>query len=310
MGVPGEFGSALIGSLVSVMLYGITTLQTYVYYMHHSEDSSTTRFIVAATWVLDTLQVSFMCHAMYYYLITNWGVPTSLDSIVWSSPMSALVNSFVVTLVQLFFARQIYYLCRHQLRWLVIVSIIVLVLAYFGFSMGTVVIAFVTDEGPFPPSFAFHAAILSQAAGAVCEVLITTSLCKLLYGSSSGSAFPRTKRLLNTLLVYAVNRCLLTLFVVIAALAATVDNQDGWVMGLNFISGKLYANSLLSSLNTRQYLQSLGSGTKSDEPINTLHFTNLPKPARDVESSKDGVIGFSVAPSRAKSTALRKEGGV
>lgn len=27
MGVPGEFGSALIGSLVSVMLYGITTLQ-------------------------------------------------------------------------------------------------------------------------------------------------------------------------------------------------------------------------------------------------------------------------------------------
>ncbi|KAI6127187.1 hypothetical protein F5141DRAFT_1086268 [Pisolithus sp. B1] len=62
MGVPGGFGSTLVGSLVSSILYGITTLQTYVYYMHNSEDASTTKFIVAAVWVLDTLHVLFICH--------------------------------------------------------------------------------------------------------------------------------------------------------------------------------------------------------------------------------------------------------
>ncbi|KAI6102934.1 hypothetical protein F5141DRAFT_1133830 [Pisolithus sp. B1] len=51
------------------MLYGLTTLQTYVYYMHYSEDSSFTKFIVALTWILDTLHVSFMCHMLYYYLV-------------------------------------------------------------------------------------------------------------------------------------------------------------------------------------------------------------------------------------------------
>ncbi|KAI6102920.1 hypothetical protein F5141DRAFT_1133767, partial [Pisolithus sp. B1] len=51
------------------MLYGITTLQTYVYYMHYSEDASITKSIVAAIWIFDTLHVSFMCHMLYYYLV-------------------------------------------------------------------------------------------------------------------------------------------------------------------------------------------------------------------------------------------------
>ncbi|KAI6158133.1 hypothetical protein BKA82DRAFT_4067276 [Pisolithus tinctorius] len=92
MGIPGGFGSTLIGGLVSAMLYGITTLQTYVYFMYYSEDASTVKFLVAAIWALDTLHVSFMCHLLYYYLIINYGVPTSLEYIIWSSPVVVLVN--------------------------------------------------------------------------------------------------------------------------------------------------------------------------------------------------------------------------
>ncbi|KAI6107863.1 hypothetical protein EV401DRAFT_2001140, partial [Pisolithus croceorrhizus] len=52
---------------------------TYVYYMHFSGDTSTIKFFVGATWILDTVHVVFMCHMLYYYLITNYGVPTSLE---------------------------------------------------------------------------------------------------------------------------------------------------------------------------------------------------------------------------------------
>ncbi|KIO09736.1 hypothetical protein M404DRAFT_996593 [Pisolithus tinctorius Marx 270] len=48
------------------------------------------------------------------------------------------------------------------------------------------------------------------------DVLITVSLCILLYEGGSYSVFPRTKRLLNTLIIYAVNRCLLILLVALA----------------------------------------------------------------------------------------------
>lgn len=50
MGIAGELGSLLIGGLVAAMLYGVTTLQTYVYYMHYSEDASAVKFLVGAVW--------------------------------------------------------------------------------------------------------------------------------------------------------------------------------------------------------------------------------------------------------------------
>ncbi|KAI6158499.1 hypothetical protein EDD17DRAFT_1621543 [Pisolithus thermaeus] len=82
MGIPGGFGCALIAGLISAMLYGITILQTYLYYMTYcSEDASIVKSLVAATCILDTLHVSFTCHMLYYYLITNYGVPTSLEYI-------------------------------------------------------------------------------------------------------------------------------------------------------------------------------------------------------------------------------------
>ncbi|KAI5984052.1 hypothetical protein EDD15DRAFT_2311522, partial [Pisolithus albus] len=93
MDIPGGFGCTLIAGFISAMLYGITVLQTYVYYMTYcSEDTSTVKFVVAATCILDSLHVAFMCHTLYHYLITNYGVPMSMKYIVWSYPASTVVN--------------------------------------------------------------------------------------------------------------------------------------------------------------------------------------------------------------------------
>ncbi|KIO09719.1 hypothetical protein M404DRAFT_996560 [Pisolithus tinctorius Marx 270] len=261
MDIPGGFGSTFIGGLFSAMLYGMTTLQTYAYCMHYSEDASAIKFLVAAIRILDTLHVLFMCHTLQYYLITNYGVPTSWEYIVWSFSASSLVNGLVVFVVQCFFSRQIYYLCRPQIR------------------------CFVNHKHTVPQ---VYAVTLSMAAAAIAEVLIAVSLCVLFYDGSSHSAFPRTKRLLNTLIIYAVNRCLLTLLVTLAELVTTVVNQDTWAVGLDFTIGKLYANSLLASLNSREYLRSQDAGTLSDLCISAIHFANPPKFLGDVESFKDG----------------------
>ncbi|KAI6158156.1 hypothetical protein BKA82DRAFT_4067590 [Pisolithus tinctorius] len=285
MDIPGGFGSTFIGGLFSAMLYGMTTLQTYAYCMHYSEDASAIKFLVAAIRILDTLHVLFMCHTLQYYLITNYGVPTSWEYIVWSFSASSLVNGLVVFVVQCFFSRQIYYLCRPQIRWLVISPIMLFIVARFGCGVETVVLSFVNHKHTVPQ---VYAVTLSMAAAAIAEVLIAVSLCVLFYDGSSHSAFPRTKRLLNTLIIYAVNRCLLTLLVTLAELVTTVVNQDTWAVGLDFTIGKLYANSLLASLNSREYLRSQDAGTLSDLCISAIHFANPPKFLGDVESFKDG----------------------
>ncbi|KAI6154501.1 hypothetical protein EDD17DRAFT_1074825 [Pisolithus thermaeus] len=73
---------------------------------------------------------------------------------------------------------------------------------------------------------------------ALAEVVITMSLCILLYDRGSGSALPRTKRLLNTLIIYTVNRCLLILLAAAGILAVVLAAQVMWFLALSLVIGK------------------------------------------------------------------------
>ncbi|KAI6099244.1 hypothetical protein EDD16DRAFT_531561 [Pisolithus croceorrhizus] len=101
-----------------------------------------------------------------------------------------------------------------------------------------------------------------------------------------------------------------------------VELQAAWSTGMDFMKGKLYANSLLASLNTRQHLRSQGSVTTTElsEDIHTIHFTDMPKLSEGIKSSKDGkrhvdvhkgaVIDITADLAPDKTTALRREGEV
>lgn len=289
MGIPGEFGVILIGGLIASILYGITTLQTYLYFMHHSEgDGWTMKLAVAAIWIFESLHVSFVGHMLNYYLIVNYGVPSSLEYIVWSFPASVLANTFVLVIFQCFFTRKIYYLCRPRLRWWVIGPIILLVLIRIGFGIETLVLLFVNNAVSSASSTRFYGSVPTASADPLADVLITASLCVLLHEGGSRSVYPRTKRLVNTLIIYTVNRCLLTLPVVVAELGVAVAGKAAWSMGLNFIIGKLYANSLLATLNTRQYLRSQESSSRPRQTADVIRFAKPHKSASDEESSGNG----------------------
>ncbi|KAI6003126.1 hypothetical protein EDD15DRAFT_2361003 [Pisolithus albus] len=297
--------------------------------MHYSEDASTTKFLVVAMWILDTLHTSLSKslsppsqYAAKDWIITNYDVPTGLEYIVvpgiacdefaydrcsstasdyflWADPHNPITSSF--------FAYKIYYLCRPQVKWLVTAPIILFVLAHFGFGIEAeiAVLTFTNNEFSSLPTikvvlltenllyqltghyFQFYALIPCATVIVLAEVLITLSLCILLYDSGSHSVFPRTKHLLNILIIYVVNRCLLTLLVALAELITLIDNQDAWAMGVDFNIGKLYANSLLASLNTRQYLRAQVSGPGPDRAINDVHFDS-PKLSGNEETPKNG----------------------
>ncbi|KAI6104614.1 hypothetical protein EV401DRAFT_2201055 [Pisolithus croceorrhizus] len=210
--------------------------------------------------ILDTLHVSFMCHTLYYYLVINYGVPTSFEYVVWSYAASGVAQLLVIVTVQLFFAHKIYRLCRRGVRWLVTA----------------------------PIDLAWYYSVTPSAASVVvAEVLITVSLCVILYDGGSYSGCARAKRLIKTLITYAANRCLLTSIVLIGELVVNVDQQAVWTMGFNFIVGK-------SSLNAREHLRSQGSPTTSTLNIDGLHFADPPTPPKDGRNSKDEERRFDV----------------
>ncbi|KAI6101546.1 hypothetical protein EV401DRAFT_2026914 [Pisolithus croceorrhizus] len=93
MGIPGGFGSTLIGGLISAIpVLHLLVMQTYVYYMHYSDDASAIRVLVTVVCIScppvnACLTCRVVCHFLYYYLVTNYGIPTSLLYMVWSLPV-------------------------------------------------------------------------------------------------------------------------------------------------------------------------------------------------------------------------------
>lgn len=184
--------------------------------------------------------------------------------------------------------------------------IMLLVLVQLGFNLAIVIVMLVNNAVTNALRTRFYTVTPTVSVVALAEVLIAMSLCILFYDGGSHSAVARMKRLLHTLIIYAINRCLLTLVVAIAQLTTDTDNMFAWTMGLDFVVSKLYANSLLASLNIRQHLRSQASGPGSDPCMNVIHFANLPQ---DIKSSHDGVIGISAVPDLDRAAALRREGG-
>ncbi|KAI6127902.1 hypothetical protein EDD16DRAFT_1516520 [Pisolithus croceorrhizus] len=266
MGIPNGFGDDF--SWPNVVLFGLR--HTYMYFMHYSEDASTTKFLVIAIWWASewlslasqhTAQGWIVCHALYYYLIANYAVPATLEYIVW-------------------FLYLPFQGCFPLMRY----------------------------DRSFP---AFSLSPSSEVVGDCSNYTIRIR---------SSRVWHRTKRILNTLVIYAVNRCLLTLVFTVAELVTIVDNQDAWAVGLDFNIGKLYANSLLASLNTRQYLRAQVSDPKPDLAINAVHFSNSPKLSEDEETPKGGkrhpdvremaIIDVAALPTFDRTTVLRRKGEV
>ncbi|KAI6122026.1 hypothetical protein F5141DRAFT_1201461 [Pisolithus sp. B1] len=357
MAIPGGFGSTLIGGLISAMgvliavfsqvLY-LLVMQTYVYYMHYSDDASAIRFLVTSIWILDTLRFSLVCHFLYYYLITNYGIPTSLLNMIWfihiSTSKLLLADKILQVIAginsgacncgycssMLLRAPNIlplspsgevvgdYPHCEHiSLSWQSPCAMtrswkMLSLLAGTGFSIGLffssimtnlysdqeaegVILVFIDNETSLSPQISFYVGTPALVIVIIAEILITVSLCTLFCDNSSRSTFPRTKRLLNTLIIYAVNRCLLTLLFAIAELAANVNHQNAWTIAFDFVGQGLYPNSLLASLNARQYLRAQASSTITDLRISVVDLGRLSKLKGNVESSEDGTGPFREA---------------
>ncbi|KAI6104351.1 hypothetical protein F5141DRAFT_1237767 [Pisolithus sp. B1] len=240
---------------------------------------------------------------------------------IGSSEYLALLQTPLISAVQCFFAHQIYHLCRARVKWWVTAPIILsssslsshgLALFDHGRSTGTLIEKAETAVLEYPNLSNRACQSSDQHLYADDGSSFNRRFGKLAH-MRSGSALSRTKRLLNTLIIYAVNRCLLILLVAITALVMAVEGQDTWFLGLSFVIGR-------SSLNSREHLRSKGSSTLPDPRIGVAHFTGLLKVLGDVENFKDGarqvdipeedVIDITIYDAPDKTTKLCSEGKV
>jgi len=122
--------------------------------------------------------------------------------------------------------------------------------------------------------------VLQSAATLACDIVITVSLLYILGGHKNENLPDATNNMLDKLMVIAINRGVLTSLcaAINIILFLSIPGTFWFFLGI-VISGKLYMNSALASLNSRQYIND--SSTDS----NNWHFPAIRStPAREDES--------------------------
>ncbi|KAJ8072538.1 hypothetical protein PM082_016097 [Marasmius tenuissimus] len=92
------------------------------------------------------------------------------------------------------------------------------------------------------------------------DIIVAAALVILL--KRSQTEFEDTQSLINKLIVYAINRCILTSVVAVIEIALFLAIPHSlYAFAFDFIIGKLYANSLLAHLNSRKSLAKRGTSS-------------------------------------------------
>ncbi|PBL01660.1 hypothetical protein ARMGADRAFT_224092 [Armillaria gallica] len=248
------FGAMLIGALVTMVTYGISTLQAYFYLMTYPQDSTGTKSFVGLIWGLDTVHVVFMCHTMHHYLIAGFGDPAYLVEITWSLTSSIMINVIVSFLVQCFFALRIHGLCPKPYNWWMTSVIGLTVFTHLCFGLETVGQIFVRKEFSMINDVFYVAVLPFSITAILSDLLIALGLCFLLQRSRTN--FANTNHIITTLVGYAITRCLLTsIMTVVEVVLITQPQTPFYSFAVDFVIGKLWSNSLLASLNSRRSLR-------------------------------------------------------
>ncbi|ETW79554.1 hypothetical protein HETIRDRAFT_477123 [Heterobasidion irregulare TC 32-1] len=205
--IQDTYGALFLGVVVSVAFLGIATVQGWIFWLNYPDDLLRTKVTVHVLRILEFIRCSFGVHAVYHYVVIQWGNPAALSKSIWSRDVNLLITALVQVIVHWYFAYRVKILSRGN--W-VLVSIIG-ILAFGNFSQLNFVFRVAAStyskiEGQKTLSTEFSTAALSCAIAT--DICITFSL--MYYLSQINRAGSGLRDVINRLIFYAINVGMIT----------------------------------------------------------------------------------------------------
>ncbi|CAA7263560.1 unnamed protein product [Cyclocybe aegerita] len=250
-------GALQIGSLFSIFLFGIVTLQAYIYYTTFRQDRWGYKTLVGAVWLLEIGHTIAVSYEVYRATITLYGKPQLLLTFPALSSGIAIAGA-ITTLVQCFFALRLFRVLPKPYAY---IGIFCMSLSSIRF-VGSVYLSYRAVTSKSVQDYRENNSWLVTtllSTGASIDVIIAVSM--LYYLSKKRSqAFERIATVIDRLIAYTVRTGLLTSVAAVVLLICyqAMPNNLVW-LALYTSLAKLYSNSLLASLNSRQELREASS---------------------------------------------------
>ncbi|KAN0129234.1 hypothetical protein V8E53_012933 [Lactarius tabidus] len=245
--IRNSFGAAFIGLLVSTTLFGLTIVQTWIYFWkYRNRDRKSLKFFIA----------------YISYLVLNFGNPENLASSIWALDAQVIIGLLRKTSLRS---------CRPVSKSMVcLVIILALVVVVFAFNL----------------SFHKLSLLDSMSTGALLDMLIAAAMCWSLFRRRTGFArqahpveiyavlttMHRTDSIITTLMAYSVNSGLLTsLLAAATAISFIVSSKLSLIwLAIYWVMCKCYVNSLLAMLNSRDYVRDRSASSNPDNASSCL----------------------------------------
>jgi hypothetical protein len=246
------YGAILLGCFIAVSLSGVLALQACLYYRLYPKDGVSNKVMVAVVWTLDAVHTCLICTSAWRYLIANYGNVSYQGHVPLTVALSIGVTAFVTLITHLFYARRLLRLSKQN--WFIIGPLLLLVIGRVASGLVTTV-----ELGRLQNFPAFTARFksvftLGLAFSSMADVIITFGMCFYLQESRQGLG--TMDKVVGSIIVYTVNNGALTCVSTIVSMICWLTMPHNLIfMALHFVIAKMYANSLLATLNTRKALR-------------------------------------------------------
>jgi len=236
---------------VRFVLGGMVNLQGMLYFRSYKKDTSPIKLLVFAVWLLDNLHTGFVWGALWIALI-KWNGEQSTDPIPWCIALTLIITAIVTFLVQCFFAHRVFLISRRNLfMTLPVLALTLLRLIASCISTWKMLrnLSFIQFR-----VHAFWVFTLGLAVSSVVDILLTTLLVYLFRTNRTETG--HLNQTIDTLILYGVEAGSITCLATFISMVFWITVPYNLVfLGIHVVIGKLYANSLLATLNTRESIR-------------------------------------------------------
>ncbi|THH20333.1 hypothetical protein EW146_g1023 [Bondarzewia mesenterica] len=249
-------GPTLIGVFFNLILYGIFLAQVQVYFSTFKQDRRWFKLFrsfcglqIVSLVILETINSVFAMYYSYDRLVNNFGDMNAQAVSNWVFGMSPLTNGIIAVSVQIFFSWRVRVLTGKIWAMLLIVflSVVSSLAAITVFFIAAILASSPTASAA---SFVKPVIIVWLVLSATADSLISTTLVYHLRKNRTG--FVSTDDTLNKIIRLTVQTGIITSVWAILDLGVYLGVPTADHEIFNLALAKLYTNSLLSSLNSRQ----------------------------------------------------------
>ncbi|KAF4613083.1 hypothetical protein D9613_011093 [Agrocybe pediades] len=287
--IPADIGRAagplLLGYFFNWSLFGVLSMQVYMYFLAFPNDPDLNRLLVLGTYLFEATQTFLLTQTAFHSFADGFGNLTFLDQIgtIWFSV--PIMSGIVAFVAQVFYAYRISILAQSK-----VMASFIMFLAFVQLG-GAIATGVESKKAVLNSQFLGPKSYITtgiwNGGSAVCDAII--AICMTIYLKRRDTGMKQTQILLKKIIRLTIETGSLTAVIAILNFAlALLPNHPTYYMTTAGMLGKLYSNSMMAVFNSRMKVGNEANGVTSSgnnvSVSSSSHHHNVGLRARNMDA--------------------------